>query len=65
MKRFDPWNRKSKWVQLAVFRELRQITDRWGRAFTYVYVLADRRPRGCPRKRWERLQRDKRMGRLA
>jgi hypothetical protein len=63
--RFSPWERRSKWVEIAVLRELRQITDRWGQAFTYVYVLADRRPYGCPRKRWARFQREKRMGRLA
>ena len=53
--------RPESWVAAAVRREAREI----GRRLAWVWVLADRRPTGCPRRRWQRLQRAKRMGRLA
>lgn len=63
--RISPWDDRGMWVEVAIRREEREVPGRWGRVLDYVAVLVERRPRGCPRRRWARLQRAKRMGRLA
>lgn len=59
------WHARGVWVERAIRQELRAVMGRWGPVMSYVMVLVDRRPEGCPRRRWQRLQRAKRMGRLA
>lgn len=53
------------WGDSRVNGEEREVPGRWGAVRRIVLALVERRPRGCPRRRWHRLQRAKRMGRLA
>lgn len=63
--RISPWGARGMWVELTTRREEREVPGRWGAVRSIVLALVERRPRGCPRRRWHRLQRAKRMGRLA
>lgn len=63
--RIDPWASRGKWVEASTRLEIRAVPSRWGAVQSIVLILVDQRPDGCPRRRWHRLQRAQRMGRLA
>lgn len=63
--RISPLAVHGMWVEASIRREFREVPGRWETVHRFVLALVERRPHGCPRRRWHRLQRARRMGRLA